>query len=487
MPENQINAYQSDFMREILNLLSINDDEALYDEHVFWRSVATIIAVHTDGSLIDVARTVMNSLTEWDDDYLTEEGDALSNEVYGDLLALVNQATLNGTRPWTSDNGQNPSQDPDLDGDDDQSDESTTQGINQRSTPDVETVLNMVFRGELVVNPEWQRNFVWPLKKQRRFIESVLMRLPIPSVMLFDNGEGTNFVIDGRQRLETLVRFCATPEQRENLTFLGPRFKTFSAQEPGWQQGQDLHEGANKNYAQLPETFRRIILRAPLTLFTFRQMQPRQLYQIFQRYNTGADKLKAAEIRNAVYQASDLHKLLWRVAGESPDRLPYEDNEEEYFAETLRNVMQNKTARYGAYDFLGRVMAFTYLDNNKTVAAATNDFMDQFETSDHESLRKALFRAFEKVLDWYTYPLTTPSQQGQFHNFLGTIQLATTHKALDLIDSGEITEPQVVNAISSGWLSFADETLELKQNSGNFWGRQKIWLDKIKSIDSVEV
>ena len=94
--------------------------------------------------------------------------------------------------------------------------------------------------------------------------------------------------------------------------------------------------------------------------------------------------------------------------------MPYLDTEEEYVAETLRNIMQNKTARYGAYDFIGRVMAFTHLDNGKTVAAVTNDFMDQFEDREHEPLRQAFLRAFDKVMDWYAFPLSTPVQNGKF-------------------------------------------------------------------------
>lgn len=490
MTEQPISSHRSDHMREILNLLSINDEHLLTDEDAFWRSVAMVIGTTPDGSLIETAKTVLESLSDWDEDYLSEEGDALSDGAYGDLLAFLNERTLNGARPWTPQNEQInfASEYDDEDDEDDDGQKSWDQGVGEQNQPDVATVLGMVFSSELVVNPEWQRNFVWPVKKQRRFIESILMRLPIPSLLLFEEAaDATKYVIDGRQRLETLARFCASTEQREGLPFLGKRFKTFSAQEPNWREGQDLHDAANKYYAQLPAIYQRRINRATLTLFTFRRLEPRQLYQIFQRYNTGADKLKASEIRNAVYQASSLHKLLWRMAGESPDRLPYEDDQEAYFAETLRNVMQNKTARYGAYDFLGRVMAFTYLNNGKTVAAATNDFMEQYESDDHKALRKALLRSFDKVLDWYTYPLTTPMQNGSFHNFLGTIQLVTAHKALELIDQGDITEPQVKDAISSGWMTFAEETLDLKQNSGNFWNQQKEWWSRIQSISQAGV
>ena len=480
MTELSTDTLRSEYMREALNLLSINDAKLLSNDYAFWRSVAIEVGVQPTNLLVETARAVLDSLSDWDEDYLSEDGDNLSDEAYSDLLATLNERTMDGERPW-------PPRDEQLQFTPDEDDEDGAReweyGVGQQAQPDIRTVLGMMFDKELVVNPEWQRNFVWPLKKQRRFIESILLGLPIPSLLLFEAIDtGTKFVIDGRQRLETLARYCATAEQREGLPFLGKRFRTFSAKEPYWREAQDLHDAANKYYEQLPPVHRRKIDRAVLTMFTFRSLPARQLYQIFQRYNTGADKLRAAEIRNAVYQTSPLHQLLWRMAGESPDRMPYLDTEEEYVAETLRNIMQNKTARYGAYDFIGRVMAFTHLDNVKTVAAVTNDFMDQFEDREHEPLRQAFLRAFDKVMDWYAIPLSTPVQNGKFHGFIGTMQLVTTHHALKAIDAGLLSESQVRGAIAGGWMTFAQETLEMKQNSGTFWQRQKEWWEQIQSM-----
>ena len=333
MAELSADTLRSGHMRETLNLLSINDEQLLSNDYAFWRSVAIVVGVQPTNLLVETARAVLDSLSDWDEDYLSEDGGTLSDEAYSDLLAILNERTMNGARPWRP-------RDEQLELTPDEDDEDVARnwgyGLGQQAQPDIRTVLGMLFDKELVVNPEWQRNFVWPIKKQRRFIESILLGLPIPSLLLFEDiHTGTKYVIDGRQRLETLARYCATADQRQRLSFLGKRFRTFSAKEANWREGQDLHEAANKYYEQLPPRDRRRIDRAVLTMFTFRSLEPRQLYQIFQRYNTGADKLRAAEIRNAVYQASPLHQLLWRMAGESPDRMPYLDTEEEYVAETF--------------------------------------------------------------------------------------------------------------------------------------------------------
>ena len=475
------NTTRAGTMREILDLLSINNDQLIGDLASFWREVALVVGAQPEQGLIDSGRAVLDLLSNWDEDFLSENGAELADAAYTDLLSAINERTNFGAQPWGEIDQQ---VELDVEEDDDDSTEWTafSVGVGQQAQPDVKTLLGYVYENQLVVNPEWQRNFVWNLKKQRRFIESILMGLPIPSLLMFEDPEtNQRFVIDGRQRLETLARYCAIPEQRKNLPFLGKRFKTFSPAEPSWRPGQALNTSANKYYDQLPAASKIKIDQTPVTVFTFKALQPRQLYQIFQRYNTGGEKLRAAEIRNAVYQAKNLHKMLWRLCGESPDKLPYVDEDERYVAETLRNVMRNKTARYGTYDFVGRVMAFAHLDNGKTVATATNDFMDQFEGEDHEAIRREFIQAFLKVLDWYPFPLCTPSQDGKFHSFLATIQLVTAHQALKAIADGTLSENQVESAISGGWFSFAEATLDMKQNSGAFWQRQKDWWNQIKS------
>ena len=230
MTELSTDTLRSGYMRETLNLLSINDEQLLSNDYAFWRSVAIVIGVQPTNLLLETARAVLDSLSDWDEDYLSEDGDNLSDEAYSDLLAILNERTMNGARPWRP-------RDEQLELTPDEDDEDGTHsweyGVGQQAQPDIRTVLGMLFDKELIVNPEWQRNFVWPIKKQRRFIESILLGLPIPSLLLFENVHtGTKYVIDGRQRLETLARYCATADQRQGLPFLGKRFRTFSAQKP---------------------------------------------------------------------------------------------------------------------------------------------------------------------------------------------------------------------------------------------------------------
>ena len=58
---------------------------------------------------------------------------------------------------------------------------------------------------KLVVHPPYQRNFVWDAKKASLLIESVLMNIPVPMIYLAANADGKTNVIDGQQRLTTML------------------------------------------------------------------------------------------------------------------------------------------------------------------------------------------------------------------------------------------------------------------------------------------
>lgn len=71
----------------------------------------------------------------------------------------------------------------------------------------VHEVLRRIEKGSFIMNPDFQRDFIWPDDKQSKLIESVLMRIPLPVFYLGENEEGRMIVVDGLQRLSTFQRF----------------------------------------------------------------------------------------------------------------------------------------------------------------------------------------------------------------------------------------------------------------------------------------
>ena len=57
---------------------------------------------------------------------------------------------------------------------------------------------------ELIIDPEFQRNYVWKIEQERELIESVLMGVPIPIIYVFEDEVGKKQVVDGRQRIHAI-------------------------------------------------------------------------------------------------------------------------------------------------------------------------------------------------------------------------------------------------------------------------------------------
>lgn len=102
-------------------------------------------------------------------------------------------------------------------------------------TRTVHDVLRRIEKGGFVMNPDFQRDFIWSEDKQSRLIESVVMRIPLPVIYLAEDDRGRTIVVDGLQRLRTFERFVndklrldlpARPElHRKRFRDLGPKLQ----------------------------------------------------------------------------------------------------------------------------------------------------------------------------------------------------------------------------------------------------------------------
>src|SRR3982751_4795149 len=68
-------------------------------------------------------------------------------------------------------------------------------------------IINMYKDGELVINPDFQRLFRWEIGQKSKLVESILLGIPIPSIFVFEKDDSTWELIDGLQRISTLLEF----------------------------------------------------------------------------------------------------------------------------------------------------------------------------------------------------------------------------------------------------------------------------------------
>jgi hypothetical protein len=146
----------------------------------------------------------------------------------------------------------------------------------------VHDVLRREAQGFFVLDPEFQRAFVWEPERQSRLIESILMRIPLPVFYLAENNEGKLVVVDGLQRLTTLKRFV---ENEQPLVL-------------------DNSELAERRFKDLPTKLQNRVEDAQLTLYIIDAKVPERVrLDIFERVNSGRP-LTRQQMRNALYQGA---------------------------------------------------------------------------------------------------------------------------------------------------------------------------------------
>ena len=72
--------------------------------------------------------------------------------------------------------------------------------------PTIDSLLGQ-WRRKILKTPDFQRKFVWTVKQSSRFIESLLLGVPIPSLMFYQDAESNQLVVDGQQRIKSIIFF----------------------------------------------------------------------------------------------------------------------------------------------------------------------------------------------------------------------------------------------------------------------------------------
>lgn len=143
-------------------------------------------------------------------------------------------------------------------------------------------VVRRMEKGQYILDPDFQREFVWDIDKQSKLIESAIMRIPLPVFYLAEQEDGKIVVVDGLQRLTTFHRFV---EGKFALRGLKGSSASFN--------GAQFHDLAPKFQTRIEDT--------NLTLYLIDSKVPEQArLDIFDRVNSGVP-LSRQQMRNCLY------------------------------------------------------------------------------------------------------------------------------------------------------------------------------------------
>ena len=156
-----------------------------------------------------------------------------------------------------------------------------------------------------ILIPDYQREYVWSQKQASLLIESFLLGLPIPPVFLYIDESNKYVVIDGQQRVISVIFYFGGLFGKKHSGAKEIPFKLVGL--------SPMSPYLNKLFVDLAENDQRKLRGAVLRAVNIRQLSPKgsptAAYHIFERLNTGGTPLKPQEIRNCVYRGAIVEKL----------------------------------------------------------------------------------------------------------------------------------------------------------------------------------
>lgn len=155
-------------------------------------------------------------------------------------------------------------------------------------------LLSMYENREIIINPSFQRYFRWSEEQKTRFIESLLLGIPIPPIFVATNGQGVWELVDGLQRISTYLSFVGVLKTDKDYK-----------KENGWAllPGDRVESLEGFTYETLPQKFRLALKRSVCRVEILKWDSSYDMrFELFNRLNTGGTPLTQQEIRNCIFR-----------------------------------------------------------------------------------------------------------------------------------------------------------------------------------------
>lgn len=262
-------------------------------------------------------------------------------------------------------------------------------------------LINIYSDQEIDIHPRFQRLFRWTSYQKTRFIESIMLNIPIPPIFVSQNENGVWDVVDGVQRLSTIFQFVGKLKNEkgdlvEKLKLEGtksiPELEGIS-----W----DSLDDSSKS---LPQDLKLDFKRAKIVVnIVKKESDSSAKYELFQRLNTGGSQLSEQEVRNCLMIMSnpDFYDFVYRISNNDlfikTTPLSNRMVEEQYRMELVTRylIAINCDVSTAKRDFSDLA---PFLDD-KTLELCSNEY---FDIDAQEKLFKEVFKVLSNLPDIQT-------------------------------------------------------------------------------------
>jgi len=229
----------------------------------------------------------------------------------------------------------------------------------------IENLIKWIRNDKLII-PDFQRDFVWKYDQSVRFIETILLNLPVPSIMVYkvlENSREKFILVDGLQRVKTLEQFT------------GGTWKNESSKSRTFKINLKNSEWYGKTYETLSEEDKEHFEDYSFSTIMFENTtadeisRNNSMYDIFNRINTGSEKLTDQEVRNAIFQGDALNFL--------------QEKSKETVFQKLVSIHKKYMKREKDLDFLLRLATYRniYIQLKKNSKEISDDYHGEYENN----------------------------------------------------------------------------------------------------------
>ena len=241
-------------------------------------------------------------------------------------------------------------------------------------------VVSMYDNREIIIDPEFQRYFRWDVGQKSKLIESILLGIPLPSIFVFERGDSTWELIDGLQRLSTILEFMGklrSPNgggtQPESI-LEGTKYLP-SLRNAVWEVSDIIPDVPVEDQREIGKNLQLAIRRARIGVEILKRPSDDQTkFDLFQRLNAGGTQANPQELRNCIMLM--INGQFYRAVKASAEQQPFQ---------TVVAVTEDQIERQRHMELAVRFLVHTsvpydgildveeYIDNGVVTLAGASD------------------------------------------------------------------------------------------------------------------